>query len=137
MARIDLKIGGETIPLYFGMVAFEEMQKLVADYFGTNKYAVDVIWAGYINQCAIESLHPVLSYKDIMAKVEEHFFNTDGSDCNLNDVLEAFERSKAGSKLFVVVDEAIKIINDTSDALEEVKKKTTKRKKPLTSTSKR
>ncbi|MCY4779490.1 hypothetical protein ORI89_07500 [Sphingobacterium sp. UT-1RO-CII-1] len=124
--RIDLKIGGEIIPLYFGMVAFEEMQKLVADYMGTNKYAADVVWAGYLNQCAIDCISPILSYSDVMRKLEDHFFSPDSVDSNIKDVLDSFDKSKAGSKLFEVIDKAVDIVEGVSEDLEKVKKKETK-----------
>ena len=123
-----MSIGGERIPLYFGMVAFEEMQKLVSSYMGTNKYACDVAWSGYLNQCAIDSLHPEMKYGDLMGKLENHFFDVEKSDSNINDVLKAFEGSKAGSKLFNVVDQALDILKNVGDDLkgEESKKKTKK-----------
>ncbi|WP_254526991.1 MULTISPECIES: hypothetical protein [unclassified Sphingobacterium] len=126
--RIVLSIGGERIPLYFGMVAFEEMQKLVSSYMGTNKYACDVAWAGYLNQCAIDSLYPEMTYGDLMVKLEDHFFDVEKSDSNINEVLKVFEESKAGSKLFNVVDQALDILKNVGDDLkgEESKKKTKK-----------
>lgn len=126
--KIVLKIGGELIPLYFGMVAFEEMQKLVSSYLGTNKYAVDVVWAGYLNQCAVESAYPSFSYEDIMGKMEDHFFEPKESNSNINEVLAAFEKSKAGSKLFDVVDKALEILKEADKDFvgSESKKKTKK-----------
>lgn len=123
--KIDLKIGGAIIPLYFGMIAFEEMQKLVSSYMGTNKYATDVVWAGYLNHCAVNSMYPEMTYGDVMKMLEDHFFSDGENESNLNDVLDAFDKSKAGSMLFNVVDKALDIINDTG---EEIKKKTVKKR---------
>jgi len=128
--RIGLKLGGETIPLYFGMVAFEEMQKLVSSYMGTNKHAVDVAWSGYLNQCAIDGIHPEMTYGDLMLKLEEHFFSVEDSECNINDILKAFESSKAGSKLFSAVDLALDVINDFNNKVE----KDTSKKKQIQKT---
>jgi hypothetical protein len=121
--RVVLKLGGEDIPLYFGMVAFEEMQGLLTNYMGSNKYATDVVWAGYINQCAIDSLSPTMNYSDVMQKLEEHFFSNDDSESNLNDVLSVFDKSKAGSKLFDVVDKAVGIVSEVAEQFDEQKKK--------------
>lgn len=127
--KIDLKIGGETIPLYFGMVAFEEMQKLVSSYMGTNKYSVDVAWAGYINQCALDSVPASMQYADLMSKLEDYFFE-ENVECNINEVLDVFQQSKAGSKLYETVDKALDIVEDVKKKMETAAKKlATKRSK--------
>ena len=121
--RIDLKLGGEIIPLYFGMVAFEEMQKLVGNYMGENKYAADVVWSGYLNNCAINNEYPERKYSDVMELVESYFFENKSEDSNLDDVLSSFEKSKAGSKLFDIVDKAVEVMNSVNEAVEDSKKK--------------
>lgn len=134
--RVILELGDDRIPLYFGMVAFEEMQKLVSSYLGTNKYVVDVVWSGYLNQCAVDSVHPEMTYNHIMEKLEDYFFDPDGIKSNIKSVLDAFDKSKAGSKLFNDVDRALEVIDQTkNDIKDSVKKKTKliKRvKKPVT-----
>lgn len=125
--KIDLRLGGEIIPLYFGMVAFEEMQKLLGvGYAGSNKYAVDVVWAGYINNCAVESIYPVFTHQLLYMKFEDLFFNEE-FDNNVNEVMDAFEKSKAGTKLFEEVDKQIKVLEEVDD---EVKKKMSQKKSP-------
>ncbi|MFD2597526.1 hypothetical protein ACFSQ3_01075 [Sphingobacterium corticis] len=119
--KIDLKIGGETIPLHFGMVALEEMQKLVTSYMGTNKYASDVVWAGYLNHCAIQAVVPDMLYADVMEILETHFFSEEKEvDSNLNEILAAFEKSKAGSRLFQAIDDLVDVV---ANGNEELKKK--------------
>lgn len=123
--KIDLILGGETIPLYFGMVAFEEMQKLLGvGYAGANKYAVDVVWSGYINHCAVESIYPVYTHQMIYMKFEELFFNEESKN-NVNEVMDAFEKSKAGAKLFEEVDKQMQALEVAEEV---IKKKTSTRK---------
>jgi len=122
--KIDFRIGGEIIPLYFGMVAFEEMQKLLGTgYVGSNKFAVDVVWSGYLNHCAVESNFPLFTHQMIYLKFEEFFFGDDEDDTNLNEVLSAFDQSKAGAKLFERVDKAVEIIEKVGEDLKKKMKK--------------
>ncbi len=125
--KIDLRLGGEIIPLYFGMVAFEEMQKLLGvGYAGANKYAVDVVWSGYINNCAVESIYPIFTHQMLYMKFEELFFNNE-SDNNVDEIMDAFEKSKAGTKLFEEVDKQIEVLDKLD---EELKKKMTAKNSP-------